>query len=174
MGSSLAISATVKAKLLAIPSSSQCVCLLADTLLYHSGQFLLVVGQDSKVFVQWFKLGLANLKGTLLVSALINSVGSELPIGPRNTDLDELDLGLLSDEKDATIERRKRENYEGEKPIYRKEKRFLPREREGIGGRINTKPRHYTLIRISGTPFCKLRDSSYLVLQFEDEIRTRR
>lgn len=83
MGSSLAISATVKAKLLAIPSFFQCICLLADTLLYHSGQFLSAVGQDLKVFVQWFKLGLANLKGTLLVSALINSVGSGLPIGPR-------------------------------------------------------------------------------------------
>ena len=75
--------AIVRARAWLIPISSQWACLLADIRLYHTGQLFSREGQDLKVFFQWLVFGLADLKGVLLVSAMINSVGSRLPIGPR-------------------------------------------------------------------------------------------
>jgi hypothetical protein len=94
--SSLAMSATVKAKAWDMPISSQWVDLLADILLYQAGQLFSADGQDLKVFFQELRSGLANLKGIRLVSPLINFVGSRLPIGPRKNWNSSVMLGIAT------------------------------------------------------------------------------
>jgi hypothetical protein len=64
--------------------------------MYQAGQLFLGDGQDLKVFFQRPKLGLVNLKGIRLVSPLINSMGSKLPIGPRKNWYSSVILGIAT------------------------------------------------------------------------------
>jgi hypothetical protein len=54
------------------------------TLRYQSFHPLVVLGQDWKVSFHKSKEKFWALKGIMLVSALIKSVGSRLPIGPKH------------------------------------------------------------------------------------------
>jgi hypothetical protein len=121
MGSFLAILAAVKAKACDMSISSQWANLLANILLYQASQLTSVDGQDLKVPFQGLRSGLANLKGIRLVSPLMNSMGSKLPIGPRKNWNSSATLGIATwwvrcyRGGKSRIERKKNQIYEEKK-----------------------------------------------------------